>query len=214
MKRCPQCEFIYEDEQINCDMDGTILAFDASVAAANAVNRSQLRTFALPAIVGTMLAALLFVAFYASPLMFASPDVRSRAPEVQTSPTSKPSPEPAATKPAKDQPSPSPSAEVASDERRAEAVAIPTNDREAAKTNHTNSRAADSRLTIRRGVPALPRVPSLRRLPPARVGAPASSPQTTRHREVQHAHGDSKRPSKVGSFLKKTGRIIKKPFKF
>ena len=210
MKRCPQCEFIYEDEQTTCDMDGTMLAFDASNVAASAVSQSPLRSFALPAIVGTMLAALLFVAFYASPLMFASPDARSRAPEAQTSPPSNPAPEPAATQPTNDQPS-LPSAEEASDERRAEPVAIATNDREAAKTNHTNTRAADSRLTIRRGVPPLRRVPSLPRLPPARVGPPVSSPKD---RSDQHAHGDAKRPSKLGSFLKKTGRVIKKPFKF
>ena len=30
MKRCPQCEFIYEDEQTMCDMDGAVLAFDTS----------------------------------------------------------------------------------------------------------------------------------------------------------------------------------------
>ena len=81
MKRCPQCEFIYEDEQNTCDMDGTILAFDASVAAANAPSRSRLRSFALPAVIGTMLASLLIVAFYASPLMFASPDQRSPQPK-------------------------------------------------------------------------------------------------------------------------------------
>ena len=213
MKRCPQCEFIYEDEQINCDMDGTLLAFDASVAG-NAVNRSHLRAFALPAIVGTMLAALLFAAFYASPLMLARPDEPSRPAKAQTSPSSNPSPEPATTKPPDDQPSTLPSAEALSDERHAAPGITTTHDREPARTNSTNLRGADGRLRIRRGVPALPRVPSLRRLPPARVGASASSPQKTRDREVQHAPGDSKRPSKVGSFLKKTGRVIKKPFKF
>src|SRR5215218_7774889 len=29
MKRCPQCEFIYEDDQSLCDMDGVLLVFDA-----------------------------------------------------------------------------------------------------------------------------------------------------------------------------------------
>ena len=207
MKRCPQCEFIYEDEQITCDMDNTILAFDASVAAAGVVKRSQLKLFALPAVVGTMLAALLFAAFYASPLMFASPDERSQPAKAQTTV----SPEPAATGHASDQPESLPSPEVASDERRAEPDVTATHDREPAKTNHTNRVPADSRLTIRRGVPPLPRVPSLPRLSPARVGTPANS---TQDRSEQRAHANAKRPSKLGSFLKKTGRIIKKPFKF
>ena len=29
MKRCPQCEFIYEDDQSHCDMDGTRLSHDS-----------------------------------------------------------------------------------------------------------------------------------------------------------------------------------------
>ena len=29
MKRCPQCEFIYEDDQSMCDMDGVLLVFDS-----------------------------------------------------------------------------------------------------------------------------------------------------------------------------------------
>lgn len=210
MKRCPQCEFIYEDEQITCDMDGTSLAFDASVAADNTPSRSRLKWFALPAVLGTMLAALLFVAFYASPLMFASPEEHGQPAKAQTSPTSNAPPEPAQTKPANDQPSSLPSPDV-SDESAAEPVVMATDDREPARKNHPNLRAPDSRLTIRRGVPPLPRVPSLPRLPPARMGTP---PNSTQHRSEQRAHGDPKRPSKIESFLKKTGRIIKKPFKF
>ncbi len=30
MKRCPQCEFIYEDDQSLCDMDGVLLVFDVT----------------------------------------------------------------------------------------------------------------------------------------------------------------------------------------
>jgi len=29
MKRCPQCEFIYEDDQSLCDMDGILLVPDS-----------------------------------------------------------------------------------------------------------------------------------------------------------------------------------------
>ena len=33
MKRCPQCEFIYEDDQSCCDMDGIDLVFDNPTAS-------------------------------------------------------------------------------------------------------------------------------------------------------------------------------------
>ena len=29
MQRCPQCEFIYEDDQSRCDMDGAVLVYDS-----------------------------------------------------------------------------------------------------------------------------------------------------------------------------------------
>ena len=31
MKRCPECEFLYYDEQDWCDMDGTRLSFTATL---------------------------------------------------------------------------------------------------------------------------------------------------------------------------------------
>jgi hypothetical protein len=205
MKRCPQCEFIYEDEQNICDMDGTMLAFDAS-GAADAVKQSPLRSFAVPALVGSMLAALLFLAFYASPLLVAGPDARSRPAETQTSPIGSPIAEPTATQPAGAQPSPYESPGVVSDGRRSEQAAMSAVD--------DRKDSAGSRLAIRRGLPPLPRVPSLPRLPPARVGKQESSTAGDKNRDhVQLTSREPKKSSKVGSFLKKTGRMIKKPFK-
>ena len=198
MKRCPQCEFIYEDEQTTCDMDGAMLAFDQSGAAVDR-QTSAAKAFAVPAIAGTALAALLFLAFYTSPLLIAKPDARPPAP-AQT-PSTDPVPEPTLTQPATPVPSPSP--EVASEEARAERAA---HGERTSDSNHADAKSADGRLTIRRGLPPLPRVPSLPRLPPARVRKSSStSPSTTAQRKKQ---------SKVGSFLKKTGRVISKPFKF
>jgi hypothetical protein len=205
MKRCPQCEFIYEDEQNICDMDGTMLAFDAS-STADSVKQSPLRSFAIPALVGSMLAALLFLGFYASPLLVASPDARSRPAEAQTSPVGSPIPEPTATQPAGAQPSPHESPGLVSDGRRSEQAAM--------SAVHDRKDTADSRLAVRRDLPLLPRVPSLPRLPPARVGKQGSSTARDKNRDhVQLTSREPKKSSKVGLFLKKTGRIIKKPFK-
>ncbi len=204
MKRCPQCEFIYEDEQRTCDMDGAVLAIDGSSTTVH-VKPFPLRSFAVPAIVGTSLAALLCLAVYVSPLLLASPDARGQLPE-QTLPADTPNPQPTAAQPAVEQPSPVPTPEVASDDRRAEE--IPTDTRKVAETNHANSRPVDRRLTIRRGLPPLPRVSTLPRLPPARV-----ENRPVKENRENDASRESKKPSKVGSFLKKTGRVISKPFK-
>ena len=195
MKRCPQCEFIYEDEQTTCDMDGAMLSFDKNGTAVDGP-RSNAKSFAVPAIVGTVLAAVLVLAFYASPLLVAKPDADQLLPE-QTAPSNSVS-APTPTQPVIEAPSTSPSPEVVVEPTSAERAA--DSDR-----NHANSKAADSRLTIRRGLPPLPRVPSLPRLPPARAQKSPTSIKVT---------SPPKKQSKVESFLKKTGRVITKPFKF
>jgi hypothetical protein len=87
MKLCPQCEFIYEDDQSLCDMDGHALvngerlespleavAFDQGAAVSDsspvALPASlppawQSSRFALGAVAAVIFAAVLFVAYYA-----------------------------------------------------------------------------------------------------------------------------------------------------
>ena len=201
MKRCPQCEFIYEDEQTTCDMDGAMLAFDKNSAAVDGPP-SRTKSFAVPAVVGTALAAVLVLAFYTSPLLVAKPDAGQLSPE-RTAPVN-PVSAPAPIQPVIEAPSTSPSPEVlepTSVERAADSERT-------SGANHANSKTANSRLTIRRGLPPLPRVPSLPRLPPARA---QKSPTPKDQTKVTTS---PKKQSKVESFLKKTGRVISKPFKF
>lgn len=73
MKLCPQCDFIYEDDQVFCDMDGKELAYghapgiiEQSAAIPTTVStRSQSRRFAFAAVAGVALTALLFVGYFA-----------------------------------------------------------------------------------------------------------------------------------------------------
>ena len=208
MKRCPDCEFIYEDEPTICDMDGTTLALDARGATSSLIKRSAFRTVAVPAIVGTLLAALLFLVFIASPLSLANPDARTRPQENQTVPASSPEPAPMATQPVQEASPPPASPQETSDESSSEQVAVTSERNRKAALNPS----ADDRLTVRRGLPPLPRVPPLPRLHPAKAQTQAKSRTTDGNRAVQ-SDDREKRPSKVTSFLKKTGRIIKKPFK-
>jgi hypothetical protein len=200
MKRCPQCEFIYEDEQTTCDMDGAMLAFDKNSAAVEGP-RSRAKSFAVPAVVGTALAAVLVLAFYTSPLLVAKPDAGQRSPE-QTPliPASAPTP----IQPVIESPSTSPSPEAVVEPTSAERAA---DGKRSSDANDANPKRADNRLTIRRGLPPLPRVPSLPRLPPARTQKSPTSKDQIR------VTTSPKKQSKVESFLKKTGRVITKPFK-
>ena len=199
MKRCPQCEFIYENEQVTCDMDGAILALDKSGIAMEG-QQSRWRSIAVPASVGTALAAVLFIAFYSSPLLVAKPDAdRHSLEQVPAISVHAPTPVPAI-----EIPSPMSSPSVLEPSRDEQATGARTPD-----SDQRNPSTADSRLTIKRGLPPLPRVPTLPRLPPARV-----KKSSTTNDKVQNTTSEPRKQSKVQSFLKKTGRVITKPFKF
>src|SRR5215510_11609271 len=76
MKRCPQCEFIYEDDQSLCDMDGALLVFDsrslpnlhalAPVEATLEPPRSLWRHRTFPAMAALILATVLSLVYFVS----------------------------------------------------------------------------------------------------------------------------------------------------
>ena len=74
MKRCPQCEFIYEDDQSLCDMDGVLLVFDgrnlpnshALAPVLAPTPKAQKRNRAVPAFASLILALVLGMVYYVS----------------------------------------------------------------------------------------------------------------------------------------------------
>ena len=163
MKRCPQCEFIYEDDQSLCDMDGVLLVLDsrtlpnhhalATVPGVPATPQ-QRRNRAVPVFASLVLALVLGMVYYVS--------TRRSAP-VSATTISTPAP----------------------------AVSEPTPEPQTA--------------------PAV--VPERK---PAATQSPAkkSSTKTTSTPQPKPTAQAKKEENKVGSILKKTGRILKKPFKF
>jgi hypothetical protein len=161
MKRCPKCEFIYEDDQSLCDMDGALLVLDSRTLPTT--KTAQKRNRAVPAFATLILALVLGLVYYVS--------VQRRAAQNSyTPPTSNaaaPSnPTPESQPPAAEEPKPEPAKPTAA------AVAAPVPVKKAATKP-----------------------------------APAPTPAKSKPEE-------KKDDSKVNSILKKTGRILKKPFKF
>lgn len=72
MKRCPQCEFIYEDGQSLCDMDGRDLVYDIRPLTGNTATAKTSRTTkssskrSAAALIGIVLGVVLFAIGYAS----------------------------------------------------------------------------------------------------------------------------------------------------
>lgn len=235
MKLCPQCEFIYEDDQNLCDMDGEFLEYDTRVgvvpvtlpvAISARPAKSRLRIIALPVVAGLLLSALLFIAYCASsPLLYsnASPIRKSEAPETdlqrQLAPTAENSP------PQPGNPSQSPtdvaseSVNTSADDSTGKPAPEPAIRERFRKGNDGAPKVNDNRLTISRALPTLPQIaplphlPSPKRLPLAQAASAPGSNQKALVVDVKPAPGRAGKRSRVGTFLKKTARAIKKPFK-
>ena len=171
MKRCPQCEFIYEDDQSLCDMDGVLLVLDsrtlpnyhalATVPVEHATAPQQRRNRVVPVFASLVLALVLAMVYYVS-------TPRSAPAPVNATTISNPAPavsEPAPTT-VERTPEPQPAAVPESK---------PAETKSPAKKSTTKTTA---------------------------TAQPKPTPQA------------KKEENKVGSILKKTGRILKKPFKF
>jgi len=169
MKKCPKCEFIYEDDQSLCDMDGALLVFDSrtlpNLHALQTVPAkiSAKRNRAVPAFATLILAVVLGLVYYVSvqrratqydiPPQPTAATMSNPAPAVNTTVEA----QPAAEEPKPEPPKPAPAA-----------AALPA-----------------KKAAVK----------------------PAPTPTKTKVEE-------KKTDSKVGNILKKTGRILKKPFKF
>ena len=167
MKRCPQCEFIYEDDQSLCDMDGVLLVLDSrtlpnlhALATVPAVPKTQRRKRAVPAFATLVLSLVLGMVYYVSTRQsnYAPP---SQPSALSIAPVMIPTPEPQPVMVSTREPQPSPVKEEVKQST-------------------------------------------------APVKKPATKTTTYQTRRTSEP---KKEDSKVNSILKKTGRILKKPFK-
>jgi hypothetical protein len=233
MKRCPNCEFIYEDDQSLCDMDGQTLVHDHAfsvlqprISAESRISRtSSLKSITLPACAGVLLAALLFVGYYyALPTSLnAKADAGSAQSPAQNfdlnSPVQNLFIESRGSIAALESVTPQPSESETT--ANAPQATQPERDPLADKAAYAHFEARDERFPIARSVPPLPRLRPLPRLPHARplekkpnsAGVARSSGNSTHQQPKAKSANTTKKDSKLGSFLKKSGRILTKPFK-
>ena len=171
MKRCPECEFIYEDDQSLCDMDGILLVFDSQNLPKQVTRgRLQLRNRIVPAIAVLVLTTVFFLVYYVS--------TRQSVKRVGYSPSSVSGTQATPAAPATIETLPSaPEAKATTPE----AVATPE--------LKSNAKSSES--------------------PKAPIKSKSSSRQ-----QRETLNKTQEKDSKIGSLIKKTGRILKKPFKF
>ncbi|HSK64379.1 MAG TPA: hypothetical protein VK893_11075 [Pyrinomonadaceae bacterium] len=181
MKRCPQCEFIYEDDQSLCDMDGVLLVLDSRTlpnlhalapvevpVTPGAKAYWRHRTF--PAMAALILATVLSLVYF----VLNQRPVQSATPGGITTPIANPA-APAEAPDSTTEPPPPPVVNGAAVTAAEEATPEPTKAPTPAASKKTSAKT------------------------------PGTQNQTVEPK---------KDDSKVTSILKKTGRILKKPFKF
>ena len=210
MKRCPQCEFIYEDDQKCCDMDGIDLVFDPATApiapqkkSAPGNRRSSRRSLlsVCAVVFGVLVVAIGYASLERAVTVSSEPAslaaTSSAAPATEDKDASPPVEpvDPAPIEPAAVEPSVSPSP-------------LKSPAREPGSRSAVTPKPASEPLPRNslgtRGV-ILGSIPKQNR-----VEASSSQPMLVK---VKPAQPPAKKDSKVVSIVKKTGRILSKPFK-
>ena len=202
MKRCPQCEFIYEDDQSLCDMDGVLLVFDArTLPNLNALApidvpvapRAHWRHRTFPALAALILASVLSLVYFVS--------------TQRTAPVSAPMPfSGAATTSAPAAPALDSTAPPASSDTNQAPPAAPEANAGVVTTKENPTPAKDEVKSA--PVKSNP-TPAVVKSSSTAANKPTAKTQTTQRQPEEPKKDDSK----VGSILKKTGRLLKKPFK-
>ena len=174
MKRCPQCEFIYEDDQSLCDMDGVLLVFDdrklpnlhALTTVPGKPQTKRPRT--VPAFATVILAVVLGLVYYVT------------------------------TQPQAAQNSDIPAIPIVVSSSKAAPIAVPAAEPQpqpAAAVEEPKPKAVKPEVSVPAAIVKKPAVKTSSNTPTVKTEP-------------------KKEDSKVGSIIKKTGRILKKPFKF
>ncbi len=174
MKRCPQCEFIYEDDQSLCDMDGILLVFDSQqLPKPKYESKSKWRSRVVTGLAAIVLATVLLMVFYVSP-QSQIPSGTSFRPAAGDQPTS----------------------EVKTDS------AVPK----------VEEKTTEKPPVTKSESPVKPRSEIVPKSSPKPSQSKARSQKSTS--VVSNQTTVKKNDSKLGSLMKKTGKILKKPFRF
>lgn len=210
MQRCPTCEFVYEEGQLICDMDGSQLVYDPHELPQNLpAVRSKRRGRSVPRLIGIvaipnfLLAGLLFYG--------------TTQQEAQTA-TGLP-------------PIPATQSQNSSPTELSEQGSVATDNTADASENAqpgNNEESTDQLTATPTSKTSTPAVVGTEPSPgegvepsqPADRGTttPARStgikPRTTAPRDNSQRNAHQKKDSKVGSLIKKTKSFLKRPFKF
>jgi len=92
MKRCPECEFLYENESSHCEMDGTPLRYTVKLPTLPGLAQSIWDKWTIALLIGVVVLTVLAILYRATPRAYTSPghakSVKLETPAVNQSPPS------------------------------------------------------------------------------------------------------------------------------
>jgi hypothetical protein len=200
MKRCPQCEFIYEDDQSHCDMDGVRLTHDAhplpklqsltttSTSGDSSKARSRVVALVATLVLAGVMALVYYVSIRQSPRTTSvaiSPTVGATQPNAEVTPVAA---------------SDSPATQTEASEN---SKAVPSTEN---RSNTTDKPQVTESDTPKPETNPSPKPDTNRTIKSTSTGRSQTSATTAKPEE--------KDDSKVRSALKKTGRFFKKALPF
>ena len=218
MKLCPQCEFIYEDSQALCDMDGQELVYEPTISmssekspadAGGKIARTRRRGVPIRILAGFVLVAGLLLTYQLFTPESEIVKVNALSAQKDTSATAT---LPAAVALPEKKGTPAATADlskgsVVSEAAQQAAEAVPANSPNPDRTDSKspNNHAVVTKPPLPLSVYSLPRVKPLPTLKPIpKLGERDSS--------TKPVIENKKKESKVSSFFKKTARVLSKPF--
>ena len=201
MKRCPQCEFIYEDDQSHCDMDGTRLIrhkhplpkLQAVTTTSTPEEKSKGRSRFVAVVATLVLAGVMAMVYYVSirqpartTTVAISPTVEAAQPNAEVSPVAA-----------------SDSSATPQTEASEQAKTVPSTENSSNTTDTPNVTESDT--------------PQPETKPKSDTNRTIKSNQqgrSTTQTSATTAKPEEKDDSKVRTALKKTGRFFKKALPF
>jgi hypothetical protein len=232
VKRCPECEFLYENESTHCDMDGTPLRYTVKLPTLPGLAQSIWDKWTIALLCGVIVGTMLVILYSTTPLAFTSSAGETQPPQSQ-SPAERQTPQVAESAP--------PSSESSAPEAT-EPIDTSTDTRDPFDQSTTTSLRAprskrSSTLEVEESSAPAPVVhfePAANSKPvstsstavtepaPAKTSAistlPTASATSTIHPKPPAESSnkpntqDQKKDSGIKSIFKKAGKILKKPF--
>src|SRR5580765_1189198 len=72
MKRCPECQFLYENEALQCDMDGTPLRYTIALPALPGLTKSIWDKWTIGLLGAVILSTMLVILYRTTPRAYTS----------------------------------------------------------------------------------------------------------------------------------------------